>query len=52
MSRVERELKQVINYLNDDVVPTVRQDSSRALRNAAEQLTKLADYMDESKRKR
>ena len=52
VDRVERELKQVIRYLNDEVVPTVRQDSSRALRNAAEQLAKLADYMDESKRKR
>jgi hypothetical protein len=52
VDRAERELKQLITYLNDEVVPSVRNDSSRALRNAAEQLSKLADYMDESKRKR
>lgn len=47
VDRVERELKQVIAYLNDEVVPTARQESSRALRTAADQLTKLADYMDQ-----
>ena len=50
VERVERELKQVITYLNDEVVPTVRKESSGALRTAAEQLSKLADYMDEAKR--
>ena len=50
VERVERELKQVIGYLNDEVVPTVRQESSKALRTAADQLAKLADYMDEAKR--
>jgi len=52
VERVERELKQVIVYLNDEVVPTVRQESSRALRTASEQLSKLADYMDEAKRRK
>lgn len=46
--RVEEELKKVINYLNDEVVPEVRQSSSRALKVAAEQLTKLAERMDRS----
>jgi hypothetical protein len=50
VDRVERELKQVIKYLNDEVVPTVRDESSKALRTAADQLTKLADYMDQAKR--
>ena len=50
VDRVERELKQVIVYLNDEVVPTVRQESTKALRLASEQLAKLADYMDEAKR--
>jgi hypothetical protein len=50
VDRVERELKQVIVYLNDEVVPTVRQESTKALRVASEQLSKLADYMDEAKR--
>ena len=52
VERVERELKQVIVYLNDEVVPTVRKESSSALRTAAEQLAKLADYMDEAKRRK
>ena len=44
--RVEDELKKVIAYLNDEVVPGVRQNSSKALRVAADQLTKLAEHMD------
>ncbi len=52
VDRVERELKQVITYLNDEVVPTVRVESSRALRTAADQLAKLADFMDEAKRQK
>ncbi len=50
VERVERELKSVIKYLNDEVVPKARTESSRGLRVAAQQLTKLADYMDEHKR--
>lgn len=44
--RVEEELKKVIAYLNDEVVPSVRENSSKALRIAAEQLTKLAEHID------
>jgi hypothetical protein len=51
VERVERELKQLIVYVNDEVVPTVREESTRALRTAADQLTKLADYMDQATRK-
>lgn len=51
VEHVERELKQVIGYLNDEVVPTVRQESSKALRTAADQLARLADYMDQVTRK-
>lgn len=46
MPRVEEEVKKVIGYLNDEVVPDVRKNSSRALRAAAEQLAKLADRLD------
>lgn len=45
--RVEEEVRKVIAYLNDEVVPTVRQNSSEALRIAADQLRKLADYMEQ-----
>lgn len=44
--RVEEDLKKVIAYLNDEVVPQVRQNSSQALRIAAEQLAKLAEHLD------
>jgi hypothetical protein len=46
--RVEEELKKVITYLNDEVVPRVRENSSKGLRVAAEQLTKLAEHLDRS----
>ncbi len=51
VDRVERELQQLITYLNDEVVPTVHEESTRALRIAANKLNKLADYMEHSKRK-
>jgi hypothetical protein len=44
--RVEEELKKVIAYLNDEVVPQVRQESSQALRVAAERLSRLAERLD------
>jgi microcompartment protein CcmL/EutN len=44
--RVEEEVKKVITYLNDEVVPQVRQNSSQALRVAAEHLARLAEHLD------
>jgi len=46
MPRVEVEVQKVIAYLNDVVVPEVRNNSSRALRMASEQLAKLAERLD------
>jgi hypothetical protein len=43
---LEKESTELINYLNDEVVPAVRQHSTKALRIAAEKLTRLADYME------
>lgn len=48
--RIEADVQRVVRYINDEVVPQVRRESSEALRSAAEQLRKLADYM-EAKRK-
>jgi hypothetical protein len=45
--RMEDEVRRVISYLNDQVVPQVRQNSSSALRAAAEQLARLADHLDQ-----
>jgi hypothetical protein len=46
LPRVEEEVKKVIAYLNDEVVPQVRQNSSQALRVAAEHLARLADHLE------
>jgi hypothetical protein len=47
--RLEKEGADLIAYLNKEVVPAVRDKSSKALRVAAERLHQLADFMDESK---
>ena len=47
--RVEDDVKKVIAYLNDQVVPQVRQSSSEALRIASEQLRRLAEHLDRAR---
>ena len=44
--QVEAEVRRVIAYLNDEVVPQVRRNSSEALKIASVQLAKLADAID------
>ena len=44
--RLEKEAQEFIKYLNDDVVPSVRQHSTKALRTAAQKLQELANYME------
>ena len=44
--KFEREKEKVITYLNNEVVPAIRTHSTKALRVAAEQLNRLAEYMD------
>jgi hypothetical protein len=48
--RIEKDSAELITYLNSEVVPAVRQQSTKALRIAAEKLQKLADFMDEAKK--
>lgn len=50
--KIEEEIKKVISYLNDEVVPRLRKDSSQALYAAAEQLRKIANHLEESGRRR
>ena len=45
-NRIDRESEKLIAYLNDEVVPAVREHSSRGLRIAADKLAKFADFMD------
>jgi hypothetical protein len=46
-SRVEEDLRGIIKYINDEVVPDVRRNGSAALRSAAEELQQIARKMDE-----
>jgi hypothetical protein len=46
-ARAEEELRRVVTYINDEVVPEIRQNGSQALRAAAAELHKLAQKMDE-----
>lgn len=46
-NRVEEDLRHVVTYINDEVVPDVRRNGSQALRSAAAELQKLAERMDE-----
>jgi len=48
--RVEEEVRKVITYLNDEVVPQVRRSSSEALRTASEHLNRLAEHLDRSRK--
>ncbi len=45
--RIEKEIPELIKYLNDEVVPSVRSHSTKALRKASVKLTELADYMEQ-----
>jgi trans-2-enoyl-CoA reductase len=45
--RVEEDLRRVVTYINDEVVPDIRRDGSQALRAAAAELQKLAQRMDD-----
>jgi len=47
--KVDREKERVIAYLNNEVVPAIRNHSTKALRVAADQLNKLAEYMDKNR---
>jgi len=43
---LEKETAELVNYLNDEVVPAVRTHSSKALRTASEKLSAFAEFLD------
>jgi hypothetical protein len=45
--RLEKEIPEFINYLNNEVVPAVRTHSTKALRVASKKLSEFADYMEQ-----
>ena len=50
-AHLETDLKNVVKYINDEVVPEVRRNGSDALRAAAAELHRLAQRMDDHARK-
>jgi hypothetical protein len=46
-ARVEDDVRELIRYFNDDVVPDLRKNGSDALRAAARELNRMAERMDE-----
>ena len=49
-TEIERDAQRLIAYINDELVPAVREHSSRGLRSAAKELANFADYLDRSKK--
>ncbi|HVG27556.1 MAG TPA: hypothetical protein VM865_08125 [Acidobacteriaceae bacterium] len=47
-ARVEEELRRVVRYLDEEVVPEVRRNGSTALRAAAAQLQRLAQTLEDA----
>ena len=50
--RIEEETQMLIAYINDELVPAIRDHSSKALRIASEKLNQAAELMEQGKRKR
>lgn len=46
--RLEKDAAELITYINNEVVPAIREHSTKALRVAAQKLSTLADYMERS----
>jgi hypothetical protein len=43
---LEKETAELVTYLNDEVVPAVRTHSSKALRKAADKLSRFAEFLE------
>jgi hypothetical protein len=50
-THLETDLRNVVKYINDQVVPEVRRNGGEALRAAAAELHRLAQRMDDHARK-
>ena len=46
VGRLEKEIPEIIKYLNDEIVPAARMHSSKALRTASQKLAEFADYLE------
>ena len=50
--RIEEETQTLIAYINDELVPAIREHSSKALRIASEKLTQAAEMMEADKQRK
>jgi hypothetical protein len=50
-AHLETDLRNVVKYINDEVMPDVRKNGSEALRAAAAELHRLAQRMDDHARR-
>ena len=50
--RIEQEPQLLIKYINDELVPAIRDHSTNALRVAGDKLNQVADMMDSNKQKK
>lgn len=50
--RIEEETQMLIAYINDELVPAIREHSSKGLRLASEKLNQAADMMEASTRRK
>ena len=48
--QMEKESAELITYLNDEVVPAIREHSTKALRKASQRISEFADYLDQQRR--
>lgn len=48
-ARAEQEVRKLVRYLDDEVVPEVRRNGSTALRAAAVRLQRLAESMEDAR---
>jgi hypothetical protein len=46
-AHIEKDAQELIAYLNDEVVPAIRTQSTKALRVASEKLNELAAYIEQ-----
>jgi hypothetical protein len=51
-NQLDRESERLIAYIDAEVVPAIRGESTAALRTAAEKLQQFANYLDDRKHKK
>ncbi len=50
--RIEEETQKLLAYINDELVPAIREHSSNALRLASEKMSQAAELMERETRRK